>query len=74
MNTGVMNTGVMNTGLMRPLEDHDSVCCAQCGMTAEALPLTWSTQSSARGVTFLGDRCTRDKLRAIEGKLDEAWW
>ena len=59
---------------MRLPEDHASVSCAQCGITAEALPLTWSTQTSARGADCLCDRCTRDNLRSIEGKLDEAWW
>ena len=59
---------------MRLLEDHDSVSCAQCGITAETLPLTWSTQTSTRDANYLCDRCTRENLRSIEGKLDEAWW
>jgi len=35
---------------------------------------TWSLQVGARGQTWLCERCTRENLRAIEAKLDEAWW
>jgi len=32
-------------------------------------------QVSARGTTqWICERCTRDNVRSIEGKLDEAWW
>jgi hypothetical protein len=50
--------------------------CAVCGTAAdgEAPPPTWSSQTSARGTTWLCERCTRDNLRSIEGRLDEAWW
>ena len=49
--------------------------CAVCGTTVEGeLPVTWSSQTSARGLTWLCDRCTRENLRSIEGRLDEAWW
>ena len=49
--------------------------CGVCGTTVEGeLPVTWSSQTSERGLTFLCERCTRDNLRSIEGRLDEAWW
>jgi hypothetical protein len=48
--------------------------CAVCGVTVPELPATWSSQAGERGRTYLCDRCTRENLRSIEGKLDEAWW
>jgi hypothetical protein len=52
----------------------EPVTCSVCGETAAEPPLSWSSQVSARGTTWLCERCTRDNLRSIEGKLDEAWW
>jgi len=52
----------------------ESVTCAVCGVTVPELPLTWSSQLSERGQTYLCERCTRENVRSIEGKLDEAWW
>lgn len=52
----------------------DPVACTACGIVAESLPATWSSQVSERGLTYLCERCTRENLRSIEGKLDEAWW
>ena len=51
-----------------------AVTCGACGAHADALPLTWSTSEGARGRQVLCERCTRENLRSIEGKLDEAWW
>jgi hypothetical protein len=48
--------------------------CTGCGTQVEDKPPTWSMQVGARGVQWLCDRCTRDNIRAIEGKLDDAWW
>ena len=48
--------------------------CTSCGDRVAERPPTWSMQMSRRGQQWLCDRCTRDNLRAIEGKLDEAWW
>ena len=50
------------------------VACAGCGAASASLPLGWSTQTSAGGLEHLCDRCTRDNVRSIEAKLDEAWW
>jgi len=36
--------------------------------------VTWSLQVSARGTIWLCERCTRDNVHSIEGRLDEAWW
>ncbi len=51
-----------------------TVTCGLCGAQADELPLTWSTSEGPRGRQVLCERCTRENLRSIEGKLDEAWW
>ena len=52
----------------------DAATCAVCGTSVDERPLTWSLQVSERGQTWLCEPCSRDNLRSIEGKLDEAWW
>jgi hypothetical protein len=49
------------------------VICSSCGVTAES-PLGWTTDVTERGAQHLCDRCSRDNLRAIEGRLDPAYW
>ena len=51
--------------------------CATCGRTPPAdgsAALTWVRSVEDRGVVWTCDRCSRDNLRSIEGKLDTAWW
>ena len=48
--------------------------CAGCGARVQERLPTWSLQVSERGTEWLCDTCTRQNLRAIEGRLDEAWW
>jgi hypothetical protein len=50
--------------------------CALCGMPAptEDLPLTWVTSVENGRKLVYCDRCARENVRAIEGKLDSAWW
>ena len=56
----------------------EPVTCARCGATAEELPLTWSASVERRGshrrTVHHCDRCSRENVRSIEGRLDEAWW
>ena len=55
--------------------------CDFCGTTppvidpqTAALPLTWTTAvENGRRRVFCAD-CSREHLRAIEGKLDSEWW
>ena len=53
--------------------------CDFCGATPSAeqgdtLPLTWTTAvENGRQRVFCTD-CSRQNLRAIEGKLDSEWW
>jgi hypothetical protein len=50
--------------------------CDFCGTAApdDSLPLTWTTAlENGRRRTFC-DRCSRGRVRALEGKLDSEWW
>ncbi|MEU5539068.1 hypothetical protein [Streptomyces sp. NPDC020362] len=49
--------------------------CARCGAQAgDFQPATWtcSVENSIR--QYFCDVCSRENLRAIEGRLDSAWW
>ena len=50
--------------------------CARCGTVAatQTLPLTWSTGVEAGRRHVHCERCAREHVRAIESKLDSAWW
>ncbi|MET7477727.1 hypothetical protein ABZT17_25630 [Streptomyces sp. NPDC005648] len=48
--------------------------CARCGTRADVPQPTW-TFSVENGVRqYICDTCSRENLRAIEGRLDSAWW
>jgi hypothetical protein len=50
--------------------------CAFCGTRAPGhkLPLTWSTAVENGVQRHFCERCSREHLRAMESKLDSAWW
>lgn len=50
--------------------------CSRCGASAPAgpPPLTWVLMVEDGRTQLVCDRCVRDNLRAIEAKLDSAWW
>ena len=50
------------------------VTCARCGLTVEELPLSWSTSVERGRTIYYCDRCSRENVRAIEGRLDSEWW
>ena len=54
------------------------VTCARCGATAADLPLTWTSSVETRGrakrTVYYCDTCSRENVRAIEGRLDQEWW
>lgn len=52
----------------------DPATCSRCGTGVEQLPPTWSLEVTERGAQWICERCTRENLRSIEGKLDQAWW
>jgi predicted RNA-binding Zn-ribbon protein involved in translation (DUF1610 family) len=49
------------------------VSCSSCGATAETL-LGWTTDVTERGTHHLCDRCSRENIRSIEGRLDLAYY
>jgi DNA-directed RNA polymerase subunit RPC12/RpoP len=50
------------------------VTCARCGLTVEELPLSWSTSVERGRTIYYCDRCSRENVRSIEGRLDPEWW
>lgn len=52
--------------------------CDRCGLEAGPgegePPLAWSSEQAADGVRWACPVCTRDNVRAIEGKLGQEWW
>ncbi|MFK0289439.1 hypothetical protein ACIQU6_02985 [Streptomyces sp. NPDC090442] len=52
----------------------DGTVCARCGAVAEGSPPTWSCSVENGERRYFCDRCARDNIRAIEGRLDSDWW
>jgi len=50
--------------------------CALCGRQAESedVPLTWVTSMEDGRKLLYCDRCARENVRNIEGKLDSVYW
>ncbi|MFD6170707.1 hypothetical protein [Streptomyces coeruleorubidus] len=49
-------------------------CGTSAGTVADGPPLTW-TWSVENGVRrCFCERCSRENLRSIEGRLDSDWW
>jgi hypothetical protein len=44
------------------------------GAGADGLPLTWTTAVENGRSRVFCTACSREHLRAIEGKLDSEWW
>jgi DNA-directed RNA polymerase subunit RPC12/RpoP len=60
----------MNQETARPV-------CATCGRMADdeaVARLTWVLGVERGRQVWTCDRCSRENLRSIEGKLDSAWW
>jgi hypothetical protein len=60
----------MNEEMIRP-------CCATCGripVDESAARLNWALGMEKGRKVWTCDRCSREHLRSIEGKLDSAWW
>ncbi|MEU6087948.1 hypothetical protein ABZ865_14205 [Streptomyces sp. NPDC047085] len=52
-----------------------SLVCARCGTSADGSQSATWTCSVENGVRqHFCDRCSRENLRAIEGRLDSSWW
>lgn len=52
------------------------VTCDFCGREEpdEAATLTWTTATERGRRRVYCDTCSREHLRAMEGKLDSEWW
>jgi hypothetical protein len=57
-------------------EPVDGTTCGWCGTPADGPqpPLGWVTSVEAGAQRIFCPACSREHLRAIEGKLDPAWW
>ncbi len=53
-----------------------ALTCDFCGRQAEddAAALTWTTAVENGRQRRYCDTCSRENLRAMEGKLDSEWW
>ncbi|WP_406392293.1 hypothetical protein [Streptomyces sp. NBC_00887] len=52
------------------------VSCARCGVVAdgESAPVTWICSVENGRRQYFCEDCSRAHIRAIEGRLDSAWW
>jgi len=50
------------------------IACAHCGTPSETPQLTWTCSVENGTRHYFCDNCARANLRAIEGRLDSAWW
>ncbi|MGP4006342.1 hypothetical protein [Streptomyces sp. 4N124] len=48
--------------------------CARCGTRASGPQPTWTCSVENGTRHYFCDTCSRENLRAIEGRLDSAWW
>ena len=58
-------------------EDMMPLVCATCGRVSEddtEARLNWVLGVENGRQVWTCDRCSRENLRSIEGKLDSAWW
>ncbi|WOX12431.1 hypothetical protein [Streptomyces sp. N50] len=51
-----------------------SLVCARCGTKSEGPQPTWTCSVENGTRYYFCDTCARENLRAIEGRLDSAWW
>ncbi|MGW2016566.1 hypothetical protein [Streptomyces sp. NPDC001927] len=52
----------------------EPIVCARCGTTVETLPVTWTCSVENGRREYICDRCARENIRSIEGRLDSTWW
>ncbi|MCX4988591.1 MULTISPECIES: hypothetical protein [unclassified Streptomyces] len=50
------------------------IVCAHCGTQADGPLPTWTCSVENGTRRYFCDNCARSNLRAIEGRLDSAWW
>lgn len=52
----------------------ESLVCARCGARAEGPQPTWTFSVEQGEPRHYCEVCSRENLRAIEGRLDSQWW
>ncbi|MFC9114747.1 MULTISPECIES: hypothetical protein [Streptomyces] len=52
----------------------EPLVCARCGLRAAAPQPTWTLSVEDGSRLRHCERCSRENLRAIEGRLDSRWW
>ena len=63
------------TGSVGAVSDEETVTCSYCGTQAPASEaLAWTTAVERGRQQRFCVTCSRDNLRAMEGKLDSEWW
>jgi hypothetical protein len=57
-------------------QNSPALACAACGAASPSPtpPATWSAAVTRGRRTWTCERCARDHIRSIEGKLDQEWW
>jgi hypothetical protein len=50
------------------------VTCALCAAAADALPLSWTCSVERGERRYYCETCSRENLRAMEGRLDAEWF
>jgi hypothetical protein len=50
--------------------DPEMLNCAWCGAAVDGTPLGWTVEFTRRGPQYMCDRCSRENLNAIEGRLE----
>ncbi len=63
--------------MSRASDPPERLVCATCGRVAVAdgaALLAWGRGTEGGHTVWTCDTCSREHLRAIEGKLDSAWW
>lgn len=54
-----------------------ALVCGTCEAVSEDEPLarlTWTRSTENGREVWTCERCSREHLRSIEGKLDSSWW
>ncbi|PBC61145.1 hypothetical protein BKI49_24360 [Streptomyces sp. Tue6028] len=54
--------------------EDERIVCACCGTPADGPQPTWTCSVENGARHYFCDNCARSNLRAIEGRLDSAWW
>ncbi|GGW58413.1 hypothetical protein GCM10010340_41040 [Streptomyces griseoloalbus] len=56
------------------MAEPEPLVCARCGTRAKGPRPTWTLSVENGARRHYCERCSRDHLRAIEGRLDSQWW